>query len=68
MGKYKKFLLAEIRVNLFIWRLDLKSWLGRINQESSQIKRNVFISRLYISSIREYKGSTKFYACAAVKN
>lgn len=36
-GKYKKFLLIEIRVTLFILWLGLKSSLFRQNQQSSPV-------------------------------
>ena len=39
VGGYKKLLLVEIRVSLFVLQLSLKNLLGRQNQQSSCIMR-----------------------------
>ena len=47
---YKKLLLVEIMVNLFISHLGLKSSLGRLNQQSSHVMIIFFIVHHLFSS------------------
>ena len=51
-SKYKKLPLVEIRVNLFIFGLGLKSLLCRQNQQTFRVMKTVVILRLVSSHLR----------------
>ena len=48
----RKLFFQEIRVNLFILYLGLKSPQGRLNPQKSLVMRNLFTVRLIISHPR----------------